>query len=70
MDDSDAPAFRIEDLFDRASTGGIVEDKDADLLVDRGGTSTHNTEYTPNWLKWERKLVFATNMARAVQSAG
>jgi hypothetical protein len=43
-DDPDAPPFGIQDLFDRTCPLGIViEDKNADLLGDSSGTSTHAT---------------------------
>ena len=44
-DEADTPSFGVQDLLDGTSTGGtIVENEDADVL--RGGTSTHNTQYT------------------------
>ena len=47
MDKADAPSLGVQDLFDRTSTWDIVvEDKNANLLRDGRGTSTHKTEYS------------------------
>ncbi len=46
--DANPPSFRIQDLLDGGSARGIViQDKNAALLKDRSGTSTHNTKHTP-----------------------
>jgi hypothetical protein len=44
LDVADAPAFRVEDLFDRTGALGIVvEDKNANLARLNRGISTHRT---------------------------
>jgi hypothetical protein len=48
LDVSDAPAFGVEDLFDRTGALGIVvEDKDANLGGRDRGISTHRTSIDP-----------------------
>src|SRR6266851_4455382 len=43
-DDADAPAFRVQNLFDRAGARRIaVENEEAHLAGLDSGTSTHNT---------------------------